>query len=110
MFSHTNYRLQLKGNPVFKKKFLQVLKVIKVTRAALRAESGKTRSFVPEVVQYYSFFPVNSPTDLAKCPTILVRVGYSLTSAIVQKMCSHYLAPRLPFVRQHGAHILSPKS
>lgn len=52
MFSHTNYRLQLKEIRSLKK-FLQVLKVINVTRA----ESGTTRLIVPEVVQHY-FFPL----------------------------------------------------
>lgn len=39
-------------------------------------------------------------------PALMWAIRYLLTSLIVQKMCSHYLAPCLPFVRQHGAHIL----
>lgn len=60
----------------------------------------------PDVVQ--SYFSVHSTRELApKCPIVaLMRVGHPLTSATVQKMCSHYLAPCLPSVRQHGAHIV----
>lgn len=60
----------------------------------------------PDVVQ--SYFSVHSTRELVqKCPIrALMRVGHPLTSATVQKICSHYLAPCLPSVRQHGAHIV----
>lgn len=60
----------------------------------------------PDVAQ--SYFSVHSTRELArKCPILaLTRGGHPLTSATVQKTCSHYLAPCLPSVRQHGAHIV----
>lgn len=61
----------------------------------------------PDIAQYY--FAEITPLvqqQIELNPALVCAIRYLLTSLIVQKMCSHYLAPRLPFVRQHGAHIL----
>lgn len=61
----------------------------------------------PDITQYY--FGEITPLvqqQIELNPALMRAIGYLLTSLIVQKMCSHYLAPCLPFVRQHGAHIL----
>lgn len=61
----------------------------------------------PDITQYY--FGEITPLvqqQIELNPGLMCAIRYLLTSLIVQKMCSHYLAPCLPFVRQHGAHIL----